>query len=75
MPGVQVRLLSSADEDVTAKIGESGEIQVRGDNIFEGYWEDPAVTEKEHCFDAQGQRWFKVRACRDRAPLEREARH
>lgn len=70
MPGVQVRLFSSSDKDVTDKIGESGEIQVRGDNIFVGYWEDDVVTEKEHCFDGKGNRWFKV--CRLKSDLSFE---
>jgi long-subunit acyl-CoA synthetase (AMP-forming) len=71
MPGVQVRLLSSTEEDVTDKIGQSGEIQVRGDNIFVGYWKDDIVTEKEHCFDGEGNRWFKVRSFKSASSFKR----
>lgn len=60
MPGVEVRLLAESDKDVTSQLGEPGEIQVRGPNVFTGYWEDEAVTEKEHCVDEQGRRWFKT---------------
>jgi malonyl-CoA/methylmalonyl-CoA synthetase len=60
MPGVVVRLLAESGEDVTTKIGEPGEIQVKGANVFTGYWNDAAVTEKEHCVDQDGQRWFKT---------------
>jgi malonyl-CoA/methylmalonyl-CoA synthetase len=60
MPGVVVRLLAESGEDVTTKIGEPGEIQVKGANVFIGYWNDAAVTEKEHCVDQDGQRWFKT---------------
>jgi long-chain acyl-CoA synthetase len=42
LPGVVVRLADADGSDVLA--GDPGEILVRGDNVFLGYWHDPAQT-------------------------------
>jgi long-chain acyl-CoA synthetase len=42
--GAQVRLVDEHGEDVVA--GDAGEIWVKGPNVFQGYWEDPAQTAK-----------------------------
>ncbi|CED84403.1 Predicted alpha/beta hydrolase BEM46 [Phaffia rhodozyma] len=71
MPGVQVKLFYEPEDseesegkgeltDFGIKVGTKGEIWVRGDNIFDGYWEDPATTAKEFSTDESGQRWFKT---------------
>jgi len=61
MPGVQVRLLSETGEDVTDAFETPGEVQVKGSNIFTGYWNDAATTAKEFVVDEKtGDRWFKV---------------
>lgn len=41
LPGVQVRLV---DTNGDALQGDPGEIWVRGDNVFPGYWQDPQAT-------------------------------
>jgi long-chain acyl-CoA synthetase len=42
LPGVEVRLLDSDGNPVLAD--DPGEIAVRGDNVFAGYWNDPDAT-------------------------------
>lgn len=43
LPGVEVRIVDSDGED--ALIGDAGELQVHGPNVFVGYWNDPDATE------------------------------
>ncbi len=42
LPGIEVRI--AGDGGRPAPPGETGEIQVRGDTVFTGYWRDPAAT-------------------------------
>ncbi len=42
LPGVEVRLVDSDGADVA--VGDPGEIWVRGNNVFAGYWDDPEAT-------------------------------
>jgi acyl-CoA synthetase (AMP-forming)/AMP-acid ligase II len=53
LPGVLCRLWSGAAE---AALGADGEIQLRGPQVFGGYWQDPAATEA--AFTADG--WFRT---------------
>jgi acyl-CoA synthetase (AMP-forming)/AMP-acid ligase II len=41
-PGVRVRIVGHDDRVVP--IGEAGEIVVRSDSLFRGYWDDPVAT-------------------------------
>jgi malonyl-CoA/methylmalonyl-CoA synthetase len=54
LPGVGVRVLDDAGAPVPA--GEIGGVQVRGPNVFKGYWRMPEKTKEE--FTADG--WFKT---------------
>ncbi|HYF46810.1 MAG TPA: AMP-binding protein, partial [Acidimicrobiales bacterium] len=42
VPGVEVRIVDADGDD--AFLGDPGEILVRGDNVFVGYWNDPEAT-------------------------------
>ena len=42
LPGIEVRLVDTDERDVLE--GDPGEIQVRGPNVFAGYWEDADAT-------------------------------
>ncbi len=55
LPGVQVRIADEQDRSVPA--GATGAIQIRGDNVFDGYWRMPEKTREE--FTADG--WFQHR--------------
>ena len=44
LPGIEVRLVDVDGED--ALTGDAGELWVKGPNVFQGYWEDPAATER-----------------------------
>ncbi|TDX33137.1 malonate--CoA ligase [Rhodovulum visakhapatnamense] len=50
LPGVDLRI---ADPETRAELpqGEIGQIEVRGPNIFKGYWQMPEKTREELCED------------------------
>lgn len=50
VPGVEVRVVDAEGDDILA--GDSGEVRVRGDNVFVGYWNDPDATAR--VLDADG---------------------
>lgn len=54
LPGVGVRVQD--DAGAPCPVGEIGHIQVRGPNVFAGYWRMPEKTREE--FTADG--WFKT---------------
>jgi acyl-CoA synthetase (AMP-forming)/AMP-acid ligase II len=54
LPGVLTRIWSP-ERDGEAASGEDGEIQLRGPQVFGGYWHDPAGT--EGAFSPDG--WFR----------------
>ncbi len=54
LPGVQLRLRD--DRGAPLPVGEIGSIQVRGPNVFKGYWRMPEKTADEFTTDL----WFKT---------------
>ncbi|WP_270175080.1 malonate--CoA ligase [Diaphorobacter sp. ED-3] len=54
LPGVGLRVVDDAGRSVP--VGEIGNIQVKGPNVFKGYWRMPEKTKGE--FSADG--WFKT---------------
>lgn len=54
LPGVEIRLQSESGELIDAE-GVSGEIQVRGPNVFREYWHRPDATRDSFVED-----WFKT---------------
>ncbi len=54
LPGVELRIHDERGEPCPT--GEIGAIQVRGPNIFHGYWRMPEKTKEEFTAD----RWFKT---------------
>ncbi|UYO94642.1 malonate--CoA ligase [Pollutimonas sp. M17] len=54
LPGVSVRVVDEAGAALPA--GEIGNVQVRGPNVFSGYWRMPEKTREE--FTADG--WFRT---------------
>jgi malonyl-CoA/methylmalonyl-CoA synthetase len=55
LPGVEVRIVNSETGEILPN-GEIGDVQLRGPNIFKGYWRQPEKTSAS--FSADG--WFKT---------------
>jgi malonyl-CoA/methylmalonyl-CoA synthetase len=54
LPGVQLRV--AGGDDGALPVGEAGGIQIRGDNVFVGYWRMPDKTREEFTPDG----WFRT---------------
>ncbi|MFZ2649690.1 MAG: malonyl-CoA synthase [Burkholderiaceae bacterium] len=54
LPGVQVRIASAVDQALPA--GEIGNIEVKGPNVFSGYWRMPEKTRADFTEDG----WFRT---------------
>ena len=55
LPGVEVRIVNSETADILSD-EEIGDVQLRGPNVFKGYWRQPEKTSDS--FTADG--WFKT---------------
>jgi len=54
LPGVSIRIAADDGRDLPA--GETGQLLVKGPNVFKGYWRQPAKTGED--FAADG--WFRT---------------
>jgi len=54
LPGVGLRVVDDANQPLP--VGEIGNIQVQGPNVFKGYWRMPEKTKEEFTQDG----WFKT---------------
>jgi malonyl-CoA/methylmalonyl-CoA synthetase len=54
LPGILVRLLDDNNQKVVD--GEAGEIQIKGRNVFQEYWQKPKATKETFTKDG----WFKT---------------
>ena len=54
LPGVSVRVVD--DQGLVLPAGEIGQLQVKGPNVFKGYWRMPEKTADEFTSDA----WFRT---------------
>ncbi|KAI1749617.1 hypothetical protein F4782DRAFT_542090 [Xylaria castorea] len=63
LPGVEVRLFDTDTNEIIPSdvVDRSGEIQLRGANVFREYWANPIATAKEFMPADDGKRpWFKT---------------
>ncbi len=54
LPGIEVRVVDETDQ--TLAEGQKGAIQVKGENVFSGYWRMPEKTKQEFTDDG----WFRT---------------
>ena len=59
LPGVEVRVADPETGEEVAR-GEIGGIEVRGPNVFAGYWGMAEKTREEFRDAADGRRWFQT---------------
>jgi malonyl-CoA/methylmalonyl-CoA synthetase len=56
LPGIAIRVVNAVTGGVETDVDVTGTLEVRGPNVFAGYWRDPEKTRGE--FTADG--WFKT---------------
>lgn len=58
LPGVSARICDTDGNPLPD--GETGEVFLRGSNVFQGYWNDPEKTAQAFYADEQGRGWFRT---------------
>jgi malonyl-CoA/methylmalonyl-CoA synthetase len=58
LPGVALRVMN--ERAIECAVDEIGGIEVRGPNVFSGYWRMPEKTKEEFSTDASGKPWFRT---------------
>jgi malonyl-CoA/methylmalonyl-CoA synthetase len=66
LPGVSARISGEGEEP--SADGSEGELLVRGDNVFSGYWRSPEKTAESFGTDDTGLRWFRTGDLASRDP-------
>ncbi|HKI02453.1 MAG TPA: AMP-binding protein [Thermoanaerobaculia bacterium] len=66
LPGVSIRIVDRDGREVPP--GGEGELQVRGSNVFSGYWRAPEKTAESFVHDETGHRWFRTGDLAQRNP-------
>jgi malonyl-CoA/methylmalonyl-CoA synthetase len=56
LPGIEVRVIDPESGAVTGVPDSIGTLEIKGPNVFAGYWQDPDKTAKEFTPDG----WFKT---------------
>jgi long-chain acyl-CoA synthetase len=51
--------VGTVPENWSVKLADDGEILVRSDDVFDGYWQDDAATEAAFLVDPEGSRWLR----------------
>jgi len=68
LPGVEAPGVNAAGAEVPP--GAEGELEVRGANVFAGYWGDAEKTAASFTADAEGRRWFRTGDLARRDPAD-----
>ena len=55
LPGIEVRVMNTETHE-TLPDGEIGEVEIRGPNVFKGYWKQPQKTAESFTTDG----WFRT---------------
>src|SRR5258708_38037489 len=56
LPGIAIRVVNGVSGALETEADVTGALEVKGPNVFAGYWQDPEKTRGE--FTADG--WFKT---------------
>ena len=58
LPGVKCRVVDASGIDVA--VGDTGDLWVKGENVFSGYWQNPEKTAESFTSEGPGDGFFKT---------------